>query len=85
MHGYDFDMMPGWGGMWFGPVVMFLIFVALVVVVVWLFRAAAGSGSSSRGGAVIRNSNAREVLDERYAKGEIDDEEYQRRRSAIES
>ena len=78
MHGYGFDMMSGWGGMWFGPILMLLVTVAIVLLVVWLVRSAA------RGGTSYRNRTAREVLDESYAKGEIDDDEYKRRRSAIE-
>ena len=78
MHGYE--MMTGWGGMWFGPILMFLIPLALIVLVVWLVRTLAGGRSTSN----KHDTNARNILDERYAKGDIDDEEYQRRRSALE-
>ncbi len=78
MHGYD--MMSGWGGMWFGPIHMFLIALVLMVLVIWLVRAMTGGhANSSR-----RTDGARQILDERFAKGEIDDEEYQRRRSALD-
>jgi putative membrane protein len=80
MHGYD--MMDGWGGMWFGPVVMILGIVLIVLLVVWLVRAAT-SGSGVRGNG--RPLSPRQVLDERYAKGEIDDEEYARRRAMLDN
>jgi len=80
MHGYGFDMMSGWGGMWFGPVLMVLVPLALIVLVVWLVRAMTGGNAN----ASRRDDSARQILDERYAKGEIDDEEYQRRRSALD-
>lgn len=78
MHGYD--MMSGWGGMWFGPIFMFLVPLALIVLVVWLIRAMIGGNAN----ASRRDDSARQILDERYARGEIDDEEYQRRRSALD-
>ncbi len=40
----------------------------------WMDRPGPNSGKTPR-----------EILDERFARGEIDDEEYHRRRSAIES
>jgi putative membrane protein len=80
MHGYD--MMNGWGGMWFGPVGMILGTVLIVLLVVWLVRAVAnGNGVRSNG----RTLSPRDLLDERYARGEIDDEEYARRRSMLEN
>jgi putative membrane protein len=78
MHGYD--MMSGWGGIWFGPILMFLIPLTLVLLIVWLVKAFASGRSASN----MNDANARKILDERYAKGEVDDEEYQRRRSALE-
>jgi putative membrane protein len=64
----------GWGGwMVFGALHMIavLLFLALLV---WLaVRLARGSGAAGR-------STALDVLDERYARGEIDREEYQQRR-----
>ena len=82
MHGYD--MMWGWGGMWFHPVVMILLGVLAVVLIVWLIKAIAGKIPKSSS-AASTGSSARLILDERYAKGEIDDEDYRRRRAALES
>jgi putative membrane protein len=69
----------GWGGMWLGPLFMLIPLVLLIAAVVVLLRWM-GVGSSDGGGRV---RTAREILDERYARGEIDREEYQRRRDDI--
>jgi putative membrane protein len=69
----------GWGGMWLGPLFMLIPLVLLIAAVVVLLRWM-GVGSSDGGGRV---RTAREILDERYARGEIDREEHQRRRDDI--
>lgn len=68
------------GGMtglaWLWPVVM-LAGVALVVyVLVRLVRDGTSKGTRD----AEQRPSARELLDERYARGELDDEEYERRR-----
>jgi putative membrane protein len=62
----------GWGGMWLGPLFMLIPLVLLVAAVVVLLRWM-GVGSGDGGGRV---RTAREILDERYARGDIDREEY---------
>ncbi|MGB8360506.1 MAG: SHOCT domain-containing protein [Acidimicrobiia bacterium] len=69
--------MDGWGwGMWvFGLVFM----IAILGLVIWALLSAIrrpGSGSSRRG--------ALNLLDERYARGEIEREEYLERRADLE-
>jgi putative membrane protein len=65
--------------MWLGPLFMIallaLVIAGIVALVRWM-----GGGSIDGGG---RRRTAREILDERYARGEIDREEYQRRRDDI--
>ncbi len=78
MHGYD--MMSGWGGMWFGPVLMVLVPLALIVLIIWFVRTMTNGTTISP----TQDIGARHILDERYARGEIDDEEYQRRRSTLD-
>ena len=73
--------MNGWGGgwMWLWGVAMMTLFVVLIV---WLIRA---SGNASRHdqapGSTRRDptERGREILAERYAKGEMSTEEYQER------
>jgi putative membrane protein len=73
----------GWGG-WF---VMTLIVVLLVTLVVLAFLALfRGTGPSGDRGEQRRSrSSADQLLDERFARGEIDEEEYRRRRDALRS
>ncbi|HHC07703.1 MAG TPA: SHOCT domain-containing protein [Actinobacteria bacterium] len=65
----------GFGGLW-----MLLIVVGIVLLVIWAARGVAeggGSGASSP-------KRALEILDERFARGEIDEEEYRTRRRLLE-
>lgn len=65
----------GWAWWWMG--VGMLLFWGLVAFgIVMLVRLGGRSGSSGR-------REAREILDERYARGEIDDDEYRRRSDLI--
>lgn len=70
----------GWGGMIFGPLMMIAWLAVLVAVVALILRWVGIAGTSS--GRPERT--ARDILDERYARGEIDREEYQRRRQDID-
>ena len=69
----------GWGGMWFGPLLMLAVFALLVAFVVSLVRWLGGDRGLPSGAT----RTAREVLDERYARGEIDRDEYLKRRQDI--
>ncbi|MHB1171996.1 MAG: SHOCT domain-containing protein [Lacisediminihabitans sp.] len=79
MWGYGFN--AGW--MWlFGP----LVLVGVVLLVIVAVRSIGGGvyRGSTRGDAGVlptqgTKSTARQVLDERYAKGELTTEEYQER------
>ena len=80
---WDGHMTPwAWTGM--------LLFWALIVLgIVFLWRTLA-SGKTPRGGGDPgaqgdRTDRALEILRERYAKGEIDEEEYQRRRRDLDA
>ncbi len=74
MHGNGPWGMMGWGG-WmapFGMIVWILILALLIAGVAWLFRAM----TSRSGDLVSRRSSALDVLEERYARGEIKRDEY---------
>jgi putative membrane protein len=72
----------GWGG-WFAMVVMMVVFWgAIAWVVVTLIRRN-GSNASSVAPRGPATSDARQILDERFARGEIDEAEYQRRRDVL--
>jgi putative membrane protein len=81
MHGNGpWPGMMGWGG-WmapFGMIVWILILALLVAGIVWLFRL-----MTSRSDALGRRSSALDVLEERYARGEIKRDEYLEKRRDI--
>lgn len=73
MMGYGFGGPLGWLGMGFGLIVH-LAFTALVIMaVIWMFKTVFSGGQRSE-----KQTDALEILKQRYAKGEINDEEYQR-------
>ncbi len=74
-HMHDWGM--GWGGgMVFGPLLTIGLIILLIALIVPFVRSLGGGSASP--------SSARDILDERYAKGEIDREEYLRRRQDID-
>lgn len=76
----DGGWMPwGGGGMWFGPLLMVAVPVLAIIFVVWLVRAIGGGGSP----ILEQRISAREILDGRFARGEIDKEEYEDRRKTL--
>lgn len=70
--------MDGWGGgwMWLWGVAMMALFVVLSV---WLIRSTSGSGAGSTSPQYGPREQAREILAERYAKGELTTDEYRER------
>jgi putative membrane protein len=73
MNGSDWAAMIAW-------MVFLLIVLAIVIWAIGYWLGAWGHNQRSPSG----KSSARELLDDRLARGEIDVEEYQRRRSALE-
>lgn len=70
----------GWG--WIGGAVMMLIFWGgLAAVAVFLVR---GIGSRPTQRDEKRRADAREILAEQFARGEISEEEFERRRRVLE-
>jgi putative membrane protein len=65
---------------------MLLFWTAIVAGAIWLVRAA-GRGSDDRLSSDKREPSdrpsARDILDERYARGELTDEQYRARRSVL--
>lgn len=71
----------GMGGFGFGWIFMILwwalIIVGIVALVKWVMSSGAGGRSSGDGRAL-------DILKERYARGEIDQEEYDKKRRDLE-
>jgi len=70
----DFDHMSGfgWGMMGMGWIFM----IAVIGFIIWAVLRATSDGPSA---TASTTASAERVLAERYARGEIDDEEYRRR------
>lgn len=74
----------GWYGMIFGPLIMILVLAAVIAVVILIVRWAGGPWQGS--GALHHAPPGRTPLDllkERFARGEIDKEEFEERRRVL--
>jgi putative membrane protein len=74
-NGFGFGI-PGLG--------MILVWVVIIVAVVALVRLLAGGFQGRAGGFQGRGTSARQLLDERFARGEIDRQEYEEKRRLLE-
>ncbi|MBM7797209.1 putative membrane protein [Microlunatus panaciterrae] len=75
----------GWGGLLLAGLLALLIIAVVAVGAVWILRRRA-DGGQPRPGQVEHGgvSDAERVLNERFARGDIDEEEYQRRRTILQ-
>jgi putative membrane protein len=73
----------GWGGWLFGPLTVVLLVVAVVVLAVAAARWLGASGKTT-GGPQPAHKTALDILKERYARGEIDSDEFREKRRLIE-
>jgi putative membrane protein len=75
-------MMGGWGMGWFGSIFMMifwvLVLVGLIFFIKWLIQVTS-RGSSGEGS----HNRALDILKERYARGEIDTDEFEARKKGI--
>lgn len=73
----------GWWGMIFGPLFMILMLAGVIAIVVLLVRWLGGaSQGASRHQGPPRNT-ALDILKDRYARGEIDKDEFEERRRVL--
>lgn len=72
MYGYGM----GWG--WFGPFLMIAFWALVIAGIVYLVKAIAGRG------APAKEESPLDILKKRYAKGEIDHEEFIKRKKDLE-
>ncbi len=90
-YGYGFDYL-GWGG-WLGIILMVVFWVLVITLIVlgirWLIRSdrnsrlSGGPGVGPGWGGGPSPDDPLEILRQRYARGEIDDEEFERRRKTL--
>ncbi|MCX6466473.1 MAG: SHOCT domain-containing protein [Pseudonocardiales bacterium] len=70
--------MMGWSWIW--PT---LVVIGLVLLGYLAYRLVQNRRPGADTAAVAGPTSARQILDERYARGEIDDEEYRKRRDTL--
>jgi putative membrane protein len=80
-NGWGLGMMWGW---WLFGLVLVVGLVLLAVLLVRVLGGGVDRGTGAHTGQAERRSSARDILDERYARGEMGTEEYQERRRAID-
>lgn len=78
-HGFGYGLGP------IGMIIWIVILIAIIVAVVWLVRSLAGSGGHSQLPPGPRRSPGLDILEERYAKGEINRDEYLEKKKDIGS
>ncbi len=69
--------------MWFGGGFMWIFWIFLIVILVWVVKVVSGS-SSNTSGDNSSDESPLEILKKRYARGEIDEQEYERKRRELE-
>jgi putative membrane protein len=80
MYGYGWS----WGWMLAMGVVMLLVIAGIVVAVMFATRGS-GRRSAAGGDPPAPQSRAQAILEERFARGEIDEDEFRRRLEALRS
>ncbi len=78
-HGWMWHSYGGWGPVGgFGMILFWVVIIALIVLVV---RGVRGGGERDRSGSPT--GSALQILQERFARGEIDKQEYEDRRKTL--
>lgn len=72
----------GWGHMIFGSLMMILFWGGMILLVVLVVRWL-GVGSAGGSGAAPPYRSARDILEERFARGEIDKDEFEERKRLL--
>lgn len=67
-------MMMGFG--WLGLIIMLLFWILLIVGAVWLMKSIFPGESQPRDPVDLSQMSAREILDQRYARGELTRDHY---------
>lgn len=79
---YGWDWGWGWGHMIFGSLMMIVFWGGLILVIVLAVRWL-GGGSSREAGSPRSRTRALDILQERFARGEIDKEEFEERKRLL--
>lgn len=87
-YGPNFGMMGGWGDGGYGPMGMIIWLVILVAIVgggVWFFQRLQQQQPGQSPQLPAARSRGLDVLEERYARGEIEREEYLQKKRDLSS
>ena len=84
-YGYGYGMMGPWmmggfGGMWFMPILMIVFWGLVIWGIVALVR---GAASPNNSGSSNQVDSALEILKRRYARGEINKQEYEEKKKDL--
>jgi putative membrane protein len=75
---YDWDHMGGWG--WAATTIGFLLLLGLIALIAWsVVRAVRRPGGGPLDPRAPGQDTAEQLLADRFARGEIDEDEYRRR------
>lgn len=78
MMGWSGGMMGGWGLGFLGWLIQLLFFIVVVYLAVILIKRLNGSTNSEK-----RDNHSEEILKERFAKGEITEEEFKKKKEVL--
>lgn len=76
MYGMNHGMI--WSGMWLN----WIFWLIMIILIIWGVKTLAGKNRDS-GGKRPNEDSALEILKKRYARGEIDQEEYKEKREQL--
>jgi putative membrane protein len=74
MMGYGYSMMGGWFGMMILPII-------LIVVIIYVIY---NQGGNNRFKDISARDNSLDILNERFARGEINEEEYNNKKNILQ-